>query len=220
MYYSRFKKCSSFSKKRNTCINKLELSFNILERIFHFLFQQTHLLTVVILFCCRCKLKVVNCGMTAQEQQFLERAIELSHQGMQQQQGGPFGCVVVKDGVIVGEGCNQVTLTNDPTAHAEVVAIRAACKKLNSFQLTGCDIYTSCEPCPMCLGAIYWARPSRVIYANTKADAAAIDFDDQFIYDEIEKGDESRAIPFIHCPHKKALEVFAEWKTIENKKIY
>src|SRR5690348_4901560 len=126
------------------------------------------------------------------EEKFLERAIELSRQGMQSGKGGPFGCVIVKDGEIVGEGCNQVTTTNDPTAHAEVVAIRNACKNLNTFQLNDCDIYASCEPCPMCLGAIYWARPRSVIYANTKKDAAAIHFDDQFIYDEIEKPDAER----------------------------
>ena len=114
--------------------------------------------------------------MSTEEQKFLERAIELSAQGIDQLKGGPFGCVIVKDGKIIGEGCNQVTATNDPTAHAEVVAIRNACKTLNNFQLDGCDVYTSCEPCPMCLGAIYWARPKRVIYANTKADAAAINF--------------------------------------------
>ncbi|HVG40540.1 MAG TPA: nucleoside deaminase [Chitinophagaceae bacterium] len=158
--------------------------------------------------------------MTETERTFLERAIELSRTGMLQKQGGPFGCVVVKDGMIVGEGFNQVTLSNDPTAHAEVVAIRNACKNLDTFQLTGCDIYTSCEPCPMCLGAIYWARPARVIFANTKKDAAAINFDDQFIYEEIEKRGEERSIPFIHSPHKKALEVFAEWKTMDDKRIY
>src|SRR6476660_6909502 len=136
--------------------------------------------------------------MTNEEKKFLDRAIELSRQGMQTGKGGPFGCVIVKDGKIIGEGCNQVTATNDPTAHAEVVAIRNACRYLNSFQLTGCDIYTSCEPCPMCLGAIYWARPLRVIYANTKKDAAAIEFDDQFIYEEIIKQDHQRSIEFIH----------------------
>ena len=101
--------------------------------------------------------------ITPQEKIFLEKAIELSVKGMIGMQGGPFGCVIVKDGKIVGEGCNQVTTTNDPTAHAEVVAIRAACKNLGTYQLTGCDVYASCEPCPMCLGAIYWARPERVI---------------------------------------------------------
>jgi len=158
--------------------------------------------------------------MTSTEQKFLERAIELSKQGMQSLKGGPFGCVVVLNGKIIGEGCNQVTADNDPTAHAEVVAIRNACRHLNTFQLTGCEIYTSCEPCPMCLGAIYWARPRRVIYANTKKDAAAIDFDDQFIYDEIEKPDHARQIEFIHHPHPFAREVFDQWKKMENKIEY
>lgn len=158
--------------------------------------------------------------MTTVEQKFLERAIELSRQGMRSLTGGPFGCVIVKDGKIIGEGCNQVATTNDPTAHAEVVAIRNACKTLNSFLLTDCDIYASCEPCPMCLGAIYWARPRRVIYANTKKDASAINFDDQFIYDEIDKADDERAIEFIHLPNKNAVEVFEEWKKMENKVEY
>lgn len=158
--------------------------------------------------------------MTSSEQQFLERAIELSREGMRSGKGGPFGCVIVKEGKIIGEGCNQVATTNDPTAHAEVVAIRNACKTLSSFQLTDCDVYASCEPCPMCLGAIYWARPRRVIYANTKSDAAAIHFDDQFIYDEIEKPDDERTIEFVHHPHQKALDVFEEWKGMENKIEY
>ncbi|MFL5810837.1 MAG: nucleoside deaminase [Flavisolibacter sp.] len=158
--------------------------------------------------------------MTSDEKKFLDRAIELSAEGMKHGKGGPFGCVIVKDGKIIGEGCNQVTLNNDPTAHAEVVAIRKACSFLGSFQLTDCDVYASCEPCPMCLGAIYWARPRRVIYANTKADAAAIDFDDQFIYDEIEKADSERKILFVHHPHPSALKVFDEWKSKGNKIVY
>jgi len=159
-------------------------------------------------------------SINSDEQNFLEQAIELSNKGMTGLQGGPFGCVIVKDGAIVGEGYNQVTKTNDPTAHAEVVAIRDACKRLGTYQLTGCDIYTSCEPCPMCLGAIYWARPSRVIFANTKKDAAAINFDDQFIYDEIDKCCDDRQIEFIHAPHKDALEIFEKWKNLEGKKAY
>jgi guanine deaminase len=158
--------------------------------------------------------------MTIDEQIFLERAIELSRDGMRTKTGGPFGCVIVKDGKIIGEGCNQVATTNDPTAHAEVVAIRDACRYLNSFQLTGCDVYASCEPCPMCLGAIYWARPARVIYANTKQDAAAINFDDQFIYDEMEKANGEKAIVFIHYPSQKALKVFEEWKFMDDKIEY
>src|SRR5215212_8532410 len=158
--------------------------------------------------------------MSPEEEKFLERAIELSAEGVKNLQGGPFGCVIVKDGKIIGEGCNQVTATNDPTAHAEVVAIRNACKNLNSFQLDGCDVYASCEPCPMCLGAIYWARPRRVIYANTKSDATAINFDDKFIYEEIEKPDGQRAIEFIHHPHAGAIKVFEQWKDMSNKIEY
>lgn len=158
--------------------------------------------------------------MAAIERKFLERAITLSRQGMLNRKGGPFGCVIVKDGKIVGEGCNKVLSTNDPTAHAEIVAIRNACKKLNSFQLQGCDVYASCEPCPMCLGAIYWARPNRLIFANTKSDAAAVNFDDHFIYDEIEKLPQDRKIPFIHLPHEDALAVFTEWNNLEDKEPY
>src|SRR5665213_1222477 len=117
---------------------------------------------------------------------FMREAIRLSIDSMRAGNGGPFGVVIVKDGKIIARGFNKVTSTNDPTAHAEVVAIREACKVLNSFQLAGCEIYTSCEPCPMCLGAIYWARPDKMYFANTKSDAAAIGFDDQFIYEEIE----------------------------------
>lgn len=151
---------------------------------------------------------------------FLERAIELSRQGMKSGQGGPFGCVIVLGDEIIGEGCNQVTSSNDPTAHAEVVAIRQACNKLGTYQLTDCDIYTSCEPCPMCLGAIYWARPKRVIYANTREEAAAIEFDDDFIYGEIIAKMEDRKIPFLHLPHPMAKEVFEAWKNWEGKIKY
>jgi guanine deaminase len=151
---------------------------------------------------------------------FLERAIELSRNGMQQGSGGPFGCIIVKNEEIIGEGYNLVIAVNDPTAHAEIVAIRQACQKLNSFQLTGCEIYTSCEPCPMCLGAIYWARPKRVIYANTRFDAANIEFDDEFIYQEINTDILRRQIPFVHEPHPSALKVFEDWMTIEGKKKY
>lgn len=158
--------------------------------------------------------------MSEIEQLFLERAIELSRKGMQEGYGGPFGCVIVKDGKILGEGCNEVILTNDPTAHAEVVAIRNACKNLNAFQLAGCDVYTSCEPCPMCMGALYWARPNRVVYANTKSDAAAVNFDDQFIYDEILKFPQDRQIEFIHLPQQKALDVFLEWKNFDERRQY
>jgi guanine deaminase len=154
------------------------------------------------------------------EKKFLERAIFLSRQGMESGQGGPFGCVIVKDNQIVGEGTNRVTSSNDPTAHAEVVAIREACGKLSTYQLDDCDIYTSCEPCPMCLGAIYWARPRKVIYANTREEAAAIEFDDDFIYTEINAPLGERKIPFIHYPHPGAKEIFVAWKNWEGKTRY
>lgn len=156
----------------------------------------------------------------SRENKFLEKAISLSRQGMKGGKGGPFGCVVVKGEEIVGEGCNEVTSSNDPTAHAEVVAIRNACARLGTFQLTGCEIYTSCEPCPMCLGAIYWARPDRVIYANTRQEAAAIEFDDDFIYHEINLNFPDRAIPFTHLPHPDAQKVFREWMEWEGRKKY
>ncbi|MFI5130922.1 MAG: nucleoside deaminase [Chitinophagales bacterium] len=158
--------------------------------------------------------------LTSNEKTFLEKAIALSKIGMESGNGGPFGCIIVKDNQVIGEGNNRVTSSNDPTAHAEVVAIREACKKLNSFQLEGCDIYTSCEPCPMCLGAIYWARPRRVIYANTRQEAAAIEFDDEFIYSEINAVMTDRKIPFIHSPHPAAKEIFTAWKNWEGKQKY
>ena len=158
--------------------------------------------------------------LSEKEQEFLNKAIELSRAGMFGGKGGPFGCIVVKGSEIIGEGSNSVTSTNDPTAHAEIVAIREACKKLNTYQLTGCEIYTSCEPCPMCLGAIYWARPDRVIFANTREEAAAIEFDDDFIYKEINTDLIKRKIPFIHSPNKQALEIFQAWKNWEGKVRY
>ena len=158
--------------------------------------------------------------LTEKQKGFLERAIELSGQGMLGGRGGPFGCVIVMNDKIVGEGYNMVTSTNDPTAHAEVVAIRDACKKLGTYQLNDCEIYTSCEPCPMCLGAIYWARPKRVVFANTRQEAAAIEFDDDFIYNEINTSLEDRKIPFEHVPHPKAKEIFEAWKNWEGKTKY
>ena len=154
------------------------------------------------------------------EREFLERAIHLARQGMLSGSGGPFGCVITKGEEIVGEGFNQVTSSNDPTAHAEVVAIRQACSKLGTYQLKDCVIYTSCEPCPMCLGAIYWARPLRVVYANTREEAAAIAFDDDFIYREIGAAMEDRKIPFVHSPHQLARDLFKEWDEWEGKTLY
>lgn len=141
----------------------------------------------------------------------MAEAIRLAREGMDRNDGGPFGAIVVKNGEIVGRGNNRVTSGNDPTAHAEVVAIRDACQHLNTFQLAGCIIYTSCEPCPMCLGAIYWARPDAVYFGCTKADAAAIGFDDRFIYGELNKDLAERKIPMTQCRHADALEVFQAW---------
>lgn len=151
---------------------------------------------------------------------FMQRAIELARTGMENGAGGPFGAVVVKDDEIIAEGWNKVTSTNDPTAHAEVTAIRAACEKLGTFQLDDCVIYTSCEPCPMCLGAIYWARPKAVYYGCNKQDAADIAFDDQFIYDEIEAPINQRQIPFEQVGQADALEVFRSWAKKTNKIEY
>ena len=150
----------------------------------------------------------------------MRRAIELAQTGVDRNAGGPFGAVVVKNGEIVGEGCNRVTSTNDPTAHAEVVAIRNACQKLGSFQLDGCTIYTSCEPCPMCLGAIYWARPARVFYACTREDAARVVFDDQFIYEEIEKNFEDRQMKLVNLMRDEGLRVFKNWTDKADKIEY
>lgn len=150
----------------------------------------------------------------------MRRAIALSITQMEKGHGGPFGAVVVKNGRVIAVGFNSVTSTNDPTAHAEVVAIRAACRKLKSFQLSGCDLYTSCEPCPMCLAAIYWARPQCVYFANTKDDAAAIGFDDSFIYAEIAKPIAKRCIPMRQLARKEALVAFRKWRDKPDKILY
>jgi len=153
-------------------------------------------------------------------EEFMRRAIALAILNVRSGQGGPFAALVVKDGRIIAEGVNSVTATNDPTAHAEVMAIRAACHSLNSFQLDGCELYTSCEPCPMCLGAIYWARPARVFYAATAQDAAAAGFDDAFIYDELKHPPESRRIPMRQMLPAESLSVFAAWREQSEKKTY
>jgi len=147
-------------------------------------------------------------------------AIRVGTEGMRNKEGGPFGCVIVKDDEIIGKGCNQVLTTKDPTSHAEVVAIRDACKNLDSFQLDGCELYTSCEPCPMCLGAIYWARPAKVYYACLKEDAAAAGFDDSFIYTEIEKTLEQRKIPMFGISRRQATFMFEEWIDNNDKTLY
>lgn len=151
----------------------------------------------------------------------MQRAIALAEQGMTSNAGGPFGAIVVdENGEIIGEGFNKVTSTNDPTAHAEVVAIRDACQKRESFQLENCTIYTSCEPCPMCLGAIYWARPKRIVFACNREDAANIDFDDDFIYKEINIAIEDRQIPTVQIMRPEGIEVFKMWKTKQDKTKY
>ncbi len=150
----------------------------------------------------------------------MQRAIELAIENVRNGRGGPFAAVVVRDGKIVAEGANCVTTSNDPTAHAEVVAIRNACKALHSFQLEGCEIYTSCEPCPMCLGAIYWARPARVYFGGTAADAAAAGFDDSFIYHQIPLPPEKRRIPFVPLLREEAQAAFRAWQEKAEKVRY
>src|SRR3982750_2414966 len=150
----------------------------------------------------------------------MRRAIELAQSGVEDGSGGPFGCVIAKDGEIVGEGCNEVTSTNDPTAHAEVVAIREACRNLESFQLEGCTVYTSCEPCPMCLGAIYWSRPAAIFFAGTREDAAAAGFDDEQFYSELEKPNDQRQLKMNGLLRDEAQEVFAKWIAKPDKVEY
>ncbi len=151
---------------------------------------------------------------------FISKAIEIAGENVESNSGGPFGAVVVKNGVIIGVGKNQVTSLNDPTAHAEIQAIRAACEYLRDFQLIDCDIYTSCEPCPMCLGAIYWARPRAVYYACTKEDAAKIGFDDQFIYQQLSLPLEKRSIKMKQLFPKEMLTPFTRWEDLKNKQKY
>jgi len=158
--------------------------------------------------------------MNKRDSYFMQRAIDLAEKGIDSNSGGPFGAVIVKNNEIIAEGFNKVTSTNDPTAHAEIVAIKEACNKLESFQLDDCVIYTSCEPCPMCLGAIYWARPKKVFYACNREDAAMIDFDDQFIYDEIEKKIENRQIEFTNLMRNDAIKVFKKWMDKTDKTEY
>lgn len=153
-------------------------------------------------------------------EKFMRRAIELALKGVDENLGGPFGCVVVKDGEIIGEGSNQVTSTNDPTAHAEVVAVREACRKLNSFQLDGCSVYTSCEPCPMCLGAIYWSRPARIFVAATREDAAAAGFDDELFYTELEKPNDERQLKMETLLREESKVAFNRWVEKPDKVEY
>ncbi|MGE7760088.1 nucleoside deaminase [Peribacillus sp. NPDC097895] len=151
---------------------------------------------------------------------FMEMAVRLAHENVLAKNGGPFGAVIVKDGTVIGRGCNNVTTANDPTAHAEVQAIRDACRTLNSFQLTDCEIYTSCEPCPMCIGAIYWARPKAIYYACTKEDAARIGFDDHFIYQELAIPMENRSIKMEQMSFSNHDLPFRTWETYVEKVKY
>src|SRR5712692_7779164 len=151
---------------------------------------------------------------------FMSRAIALAIENVRTGRGGPFAALVVKGGRIIAEGANRVTATNDPTAHAEVVAIREACRIVGNFQLTGCDFYTTCEPCPMCLGAIYWARPARIFYAGTASDAAAAGFDDAFIYDQLKLAPTRRRIPTAQILREESLAIFEAWRKQENKNRY
>jgi guanine deaminase len=154
------------------------------------------------------------------KEKFMRAAIRLSRQKMRENCGGPFGAVIVRHQKIIGRGWNRVTSATDPTAHAEITAIREACAKLKTFELGDCEIYTSCEPCPMCLGAIYWAHLRKIHYANTRADAAAIQFDDDFLYHEVALPVTSRKIPMKQLLRCEALEVFAEWKNKPDKTLY
>ncbi|NPA67751.1 MAG: nucleoside deaminase [Chlorobi bacterium] len=153
------------------------------------------------------------------EEDFMREAVRLSRESVKNG-GGPFGAVIVKDGEIIASASNSVTKDNDPTAHAEVSAIRKAAKKLKTFDLSGCEIYTSCEPCPMCFGAVYWARLDKLYFANTKQDAKAIGFDDSFIYEEIELPYDKRKIPNIQLLRDEALKAFEDWKNKEDKTEY
>lgn len=165
--------------------------------------------------------KKIRMHISDEDKAFLREAIKLARKGMNTNLGGPFGAVVVKDGKIIGKGSNNVASSNDPTAHAEITAIRDACQNLSSFQLDGCTLYTSCEPCPMCLGAIYWSRPERIVYAANHIDADTIaGFDDSFIYDEIKIAPEERKIPAIQALREEGQQVFHEWQLKEDKIVY
>jgi guanine deaminase len=158
--------------------------------------------------------------ITAMDREYLRQAIELAKQGVEDGRGGPFGCVIVRNGEVIGKGSNGVTSTNDPTAHAEIVAIRDACQRVGNYQLTDCVVYASCEPCPMCLGAIYWARPARVVFAATREQAAAAGFDDELIYREVEVPRGERKILFELGEGVGGEEVFELWREKGDKSLY
>lgn len=158
--------------------------------------------------------------MSEGQPEFMEQAIALATENVASGRGGPFGAVIVKDGKVISSGVNRVTATNDSTAHAEVVAIREACGKLGGFRLDDCDVYTSCEPCPMCLAAIYWSHCRAIYYGNSAADAARIGFDDSFLYDEMRKPLDQRTIPIRNLLPERAWESFAAWEASPNKIEY
>ncbi len=153
-------------------------------------------------------------------QTFMRQAIEMALENVRSGHGGPFAALIVKDGHVIASGVNQVTALNDPTAHAEIVAIRRACVTLGSFQLTACNLYTTCEPCPMCLGAIYWARPARVFFGANASDAADAGFDDAYIYQQIGMGPAERSIPFVSLMRSEALAIFRQWKEMPDRRQY
>lgn len=159
-------------------------------------------------------------AIMSREMNFMQEAINIGMEGMRNNIGGPFGCVIVKNDEIIGRGCNSVISSNDPTAHAEIVAIRDACRHLGSFQLEDCEVYTTCEPCPMCMGALYWARPKKIYYANSRHDAAAIGFDDSFIYKELELPISERKMIMQYLKHEEAIKMFEEWRIMNNKTLY
>jgi tRNA(Arg) A34 adenosine deaminase TadA len=161
-----------------------------------------------------------NSEFTQQASQYMMQAIALATENVTSGRGGPFGTVVVKDGKVIATGVNLVTASNDPTAHAEVIAIRNACQSLATFQLEGCDVYTSCEPCPMCLAAIYWSRCRAIYYGNTAADAAKVGFDDSFLYDEVKKPLSERRIPIVQMLPDEAWVSFAAWRDAATKVVY
>lgn len=162
---------------------------------------------------------MINTNFTSEDKKFMQLAIDLSIENVAQG-GGPFGAVIVRNGEIIATGTNRVTENCDPTAHAEVSAIRAACAKLGDFKLSGCTVYSSCEPCPMCLSALYWAGVERIFYGNTKDDAKAINFDDSFIYDQLKLDYSERSIPCINIMRDRALEGFKAWSQKEDKVLY
>ncbi len=157
--------------------------------------------------------------ITPNDELFMEMAAKIAEENIDRG-GGPFGAVIVRDGEVIATGANSVTLTNDPTAHAEVNAIREACRKEGVFSLSGCVVYSSCEPCPMCLSALYWAGVSRIYYGNTQDDADAINFSDKFIYQELDKPKVDRAIPCIHLQNPRTIKAFEKWAQKEDKKVY